>query len=131
MRYEYKIDKNLVLQIWDKEKPNEEMKPFLEQPYWPDGTQWADKAQAENWAKAYIEALANPNSEFVAGNSPDKPELPRPVKTSDELDEEKAERLEAEQAEAEKRAKLESAKAKLTALGLDEDEVNALLGIEA
>jgi len=40
-----------------------------------------------------------------------------------------AERLAAEQAEAEKQAKLESAKAKLTALGLDEAEVQAILGL--
>jgi len=40
-----------------------------------------------------------------------------------------AERLAREQAEAEKQAKLESAKAKLTALGLDEAEVQAILGL--
>ena len=40
-----------------------------------------------------------------------------------------AERLAQEQAEAEKQAKLESAKAKLAALGLDEAEVNAILGL--
>jgi len=39
------------------------------------------------------------------------------------------ERLAAEQAQAEKQAKLESAKAKLTALGLDEAEVQAILGL--
>ena len=41
----------------------------------------------------------------------------------------KAERLAQEQAEAERQAKLESAKHKLTALGLDEAEVNAILGL--
>jgi len=40
-----------------------------------------------------------------------------------------AERLAQEQAEAERQAKLESAKAKLAALGLDEAEVNAILGL--
>jgi len=40
-----------------------------------------------------------------------------------------AESLAREQAEAEKQAKLESAKAKLTALGLDEAEVQAILGL--
>jgi len=40
-----------------------------------------------------------------------------------------AERLAEEQAQAEKQAKLESAKAKLTALGLDEAEVQAILGL--
>jgi fido (protein-threonine AMPylation protein) len=40
-----------------------------------------------------------------------------------------AERLAKEQAEAEKQANLESAKAKLTALGLDEAEVQAILGL--
>jgi len=39
------------------------------------------------------------------------------------------ERLAKEEAEAEKQAKLESAKAKLTALGLDEAEVQAILGL--
>lgn len=49
--------------------------------------------------------------------------------TPEELAEAEAERLAAEQAEAEKQAKLESAKAKLTALGLDEAEVQAILGL--
>lgn len=48
-------------------------------------------------------------------------------KLQQEQDDEK--RLEAEQVVAEKQAKLESAKAKLTALGLDEAEVNAILGL--
>jgi DNA gyrase/topoisomerase IV subunit A len=43
--------------------------------------------------------------------------------------EREAERLAREQAEAKKQAKLESAKAKLAALGLDDDEVNAILGL--
>jgi len=41
----------------------------------------------------------------------------------------KAEHLARQQAEAEKQAKIESAKAKLTALGLDEAEVQAILGL--
>jgi len=43
--------------------------------------------------------------------------------------EREAKRLAKEQAEAERQAKLESAKAKLSALGLDEAEVNAILGL--
>jgi len=39
------------------------------------------------------------------------------------------ERLAKKQAKAERQAKLESAKAKLAALGLDEAEVNAILGL--
>ena len=46
-----------------------------------------------------------------------------------EIEQAEAERLAIEQAEAEKQSKLESAKAKLAALGLDEDEVNVMLGI--
>jgi len=40
-----------------------------------------------------------------------------------------AELLAMQQAEAERQARLESAKAKLAALGLDEAEINAVLGL--
>jgi hypothetical protein len=45
------------------------------------------------------------------------------------IEQRKAERDAQKQAEEEKQAKLESAKAKLTALGLDEAEVQAILGL--
>lgn len=52
-------------------------KLFQTQPHWPDGTKWANKIEAENWAKLLIKSLKNPNSEFVPGDSPDKPQKTR------------------------------------------------------
>jgi len=49
--------------------------------------------------------------------------------TDEEIAELEAQRLASEQAKAERQTKLESAKAKLAALGLDEAEVNAILGL--
>lgn len=53
--------------------------PMLRQPNWPDQTPWKDVAEATNWGEIYLEALQNPESEFVAGNGPDSHPLPRPV----------------------------------------------------
>ncbi len=44
----------------------------LVQPTWPDGTPWASKTQATNWAKAYI-AFATGESELAPGDNPSNP----------------------------------------------------------
>lgn len=78
-RYRYEIDKDNAIKVWDNENPNENDAPFLLQPDWPDNTPWANKTEAESWALAFIESLENPESEFVPGESPDRPLKPRLV----------------------------------------------------
>lgn len=78
-RFTYEIDTNNAIKMWDSENPNENDAPFLFQPDWPNGTPWANKKQADAWAKAFIVALDNPESEFIAGDGPDEPVKPRPI----------------------------------------------------
>jgi hypothetical protein len=80
-RYRFEIDTNNAIRMFDNENPNEGDAPFMFQPDWPDVTPWADEAQATDWAEVFIASLENPESEFVAGNSPDahpalRPEAP-------------------------------------------------------
>lgn len=78
-RYRYEIDKNNAISIWDAENPNDKDAPFMFQPDWPDTTPWANKTEAEAWAKAFIAELEDPTSEFLAGDSPKQPLKPRPI----------------------------------------------------
>lgn len=78
-RYIYEVDNKNIVRIWDTENPNENNEPFFLQPDWPNGTPWASKAEASAWAELLIESIANPESEFVPGDSPDQPQKPRPV----------------------------------------------------
>lgn len=48
MRYEVKDNNDVYIWLGETEAPN------VYQPHNPDGTAWADKAQAEAWAVAYI-----------------------------------------------------------------------------
>ena len=77
-RYTFEIDTDNAIRIWDNEAPNESGAPFMFQPDWPDVTPWADAAQATDWAEVFIAALVDPESEFVAGNSPDTHPAIRP-----------------------------------------------------
>jgi hypothetical protein len=62
MRYRYEIDNNKAVRIWVNENPNENDAPFFFQPDQPDGTPWADEAEAEAWAVAFIAELDAPQS---------------------------------------------------------------------
>lgn len=62
MRYRYEIDNNNAVRVWDNENPNENDEPFFFQPDQPDGTPWADEAEAEAWAVAFIAELDAPQS---------------------------------------------------------------------
>jgi hypothetical protein len=77
-RYRFKVGTDKAIKIWDNDNPNENDAPFMLQPDWPDLTPWASKAQATNWAEVFIASLVNPESEFVAGNSPDTHPAIRP-----------------------------------------------------
>lgn len=78
MRYIYEINDNLELRVWDTENPNENGAPFLFQPDWPNGTTWESREQVEAWANIYVEELSNPQSELLAGFSPEVPSIVRP-----------------------------------------------------
>jgi len=78
-RYYYEIDDNNAISVWDNENPNENNQPFLFQPDWPDNTPWASRDEAEGWVSVFIESAVNPESEFVAGNSPKTHPMPRPI----------------------------------------------------
>lgn len=82
-RYRYEIDDANAVKVWDLENPNELNAPFLFQPEWPNGTAWASKKEAEDWALLFIDSLQNPESEFVPGESPEQPSYPRPVSTDE------------------------------------------------
>ena len=77
-RYRFEIDSNNAIRIWDNDNPNENDAPFMFQPDFPDTTPWADAAQATEWAEVFIASLVDPESEFVAGNSPDTHPAIRP-----------------------------------------------------
>ena len=76
-RYIYEIDEQNAIRIWDTEVPNENNAPFIFQPDWPSGAPWADAAEATAWAELFIEALLDPASEFIVGDSPAEPRKPR------------------------------------------------------
>ena len=77
--------------------------PFILQPHWPDGTAWASKQEAENWATATI-AANNPDEPMEAGPSPSQPLVAK--KTPQEL-----------------------AEMRLQATGLTVEDLKALLGL--
>jgi hypothetical protein len=77
-RYRFEIDTENAIRIWDNENPNENDAPFMFQPDWPDVTPWANAGESTHWAEVFIASLENPESEFVAGNSPDSHPALRP-----------------------------------------------------
>jgi hypothetical protein len=76
--YRFEIDTDNAIRIWDNETPNDNDAPFMLQPDWPSVIPWADAAQATDWAEVFIASLVDPESEFVAGNSPDTHPALRP-----------------------------------------------------
>jgi hypothetical protein len=77
--FRFEIDKKNAIRIWDDSNPNENDAPFFLQPTWPNGTEWASKGEAEEWALTFLESLENPESEFLAGDSPEEPKKVRPI----------------------------------------------------
>lgn len=76
------IDNLNTVRIWLQDESAE--KPTILQPHWPDGTAWQTKAEAEGWATAYVEAYANPESEFLPGDTPGQPLKLRPTEPVEE-----------------------------------------------
>jgi hypothetical protein len=77
-RYEFEVDNQKTIRIWDTQNPNESGAPFMLQPEWPSGQPWDSKDQAESWVQVFIEELENPESRLLAGNSPDTHPAIRP-----------------------------------------------------
>ena len=73
-RYRYEINNNdgFAIRCWDDENPNELGAPFMLQPEWPDGTPWADRAEAELWAQQFVAMMENPKN-GNPGPSPAEP----------------------------------------------------------
>ena len=62
-RYRVEIDDTNTVRIWDEENPNELNAPFILQPDHPDARPWVDRAEADGWAKAFVENLDAPIGE--------------------------------------------------------------------
>ena len=78
-RYRFEIDTHNTIRVWDNENPNENDAPFMLQPDWPDTTPWESADQATEWAEVFIASMVNPESEFLAGDSPDTHPKIRPA----------------------------------------------------
>jgi hypothetical protein len=75
--YTFSIDEHGAVWFFDGVNPE----PFMWQPNWPDGTEWAD-GEAEAWAKQTILALTDPDADY-AGDNPANPTKPRVVPEDD------------------------------------------------
>lgn len=69
------ITENNAVEIYNEN----EKKPFVIQPNWPDGTAWASEEEATRWAEAFVNHRTNPDYKFMPGPGPDEPLLPKPV----------------------------------------------------
>ena len=86
-RYSFEVDTHNAIRVWDNENPNDSGAPFMFQPDWPDSTPWANAAQATEWAQLLIASLVDPESEFVAGDSPSTHPAQRPEPEPEETPE--------------------------------------------
>lgn len=57
MALQYTVDENNVVKIFDQQKEGS-----FSQPHWPNGDEWANKKEAEDWAKLFIESMENENA---------------------------------------------------------------------
>lgn len=63
--FKYEIDDSNAIRCWNLNNPDELDRPFLYQPVKPDGTAWADRAEAEAWAVEFIQEMLKPAPEIV------------------------------------------------------------------
>jgi hypothetical protein len=73
MDYEFKLDENGAVSIYDKG----DTIPFCFQPNWPSGEAWGT-GEAEAWARQLILSLSD-DTEELAGDTPSQPTKPRPT----------------------------------------------------
>ena len=55
--YEYEIDENNTVRIWDLDNPYENNAPFFYQPEHPDGVAWESRDAAEQWVTNFLDKL--------------------------------------------------------------------------
>jgi hypothetical protein len=72
MRYEID-DQNCV---WIYPSETSEIANIM-QPHWPDGTPWANPAEATAWAEQHILSQTDPTADYP-GNTPAQPTISRP-----------------------------------------------------
>ena len=74
-RFEYTISDDLVLEMFDKDNPNENNAPFLRQPHRADesGEPFQTREEVVEFAEAIIENLLNPPAPEP---EPEEPALP-------------------------------------------------------
>ena len=60
VRYEIYDDQAFMIEMWDDENPDPEGRPFMRQPWHPDGREWADRADAQAWVDERFNQWRNP-----------------------------------------------------------------------
>lgn len=69
MKIRYEVNSDNAVLAWNDDLPQTE--PFLFQPHYPDGTAFADAADAQTWADAWFASFTDPD------NNPEPPISPR------------------------------------------------------
>lgn len=72
--FTFAIDENNAVWISDGVNPE----PCIFQPDWPDTTPWANKAEAEAWARQWILSMEDETAD-LPGFNPSQPTVARPV----------------------------------------------------
>jgi hypothetical protein len=75
IKHTYTVDNNNAVSIFIEGQED----PTIFQPTWPDGTPWANEAEATSWAEVYISSLEDPDYNFTVGYSPDEPTREKPA----------------------------------------------------
>lgn len=83
MEARYEIDQDGAVNVYF----NGADVPTLYQPVWPNGDEWADVAEASNWAELYIASLTDPDAPFAPNY---RGEEPRSKPTAEQLAQMKA-----------------------------------------
>ena len=52
--YEYTIDEDNTIKVYNPESPNENGEPFLLQPHHPEGFVWESAEQAISWLEQHL-----------------------------------------------------------------------------
>ncbi len=72
--YTFEVDDNNAVRIF---REGQEA-PVIFQPDWPNGTPWADKAEATSWAELYVRSFEDAEVAELPGDSPEEPTRARP-----------------------------------------------------
>lgn len=62
MNLTYTIDEtSFLVSIFIENNPT----PIINQPYWPNGTAWGSRADAENWSQLCILSIIDPEAPYA------------------------------------------------------------------